>query len=76
MRGKGATRLGVVGFCWGGLGLKVHVQEPDLFDAVVMCHPTGVSVDDFKAVKKPLLLVCAQGKQSSFTGSACLRASF
>lgn len=60
---EGRSRVGVAGFCWGGLfalkishGLATDDHTP-LVDAVFIAHPSNITLPtDFEKVKKPTSL--------------------
>ncbi|GAA5857130.1 hypothetical protein JCM9279_006019 [Rhodotorula babjevae] len=58
----GYTRIGFVGYCWGGahavhLATSAHVPKP--VDVVVAFHPAPIAAKDFKGIGVPFMLSCA-----------------
>ena len=58
---KGYTKIGAVGYCYGGGVGALIAKSPELVDTVVIAHPGGVTVDVVKAIKVPACWVCAEG---------------
>ncbi|RZC57305.1 hypothetical protein C5167_004600 [Papaver somniferum] len=59
LRSKGITAIGAAGICWGA---KVSVELSKLADlkAIVMLHPSLVTVDDIKEIKVPISILGAE----------------
>ncbi|GFQ01275.1 endo-1 3 [Phtheirospermum japonicum] len=59
LKSKGITKIGAAGFCWGG---KVTVDLAKISDvqAVVLLHPTGVTVQDIQGVNVPTAILGGQ----------------
>jgi len=55
---KNITRIGVLGFCWGGRQ-SYNFSVSGMAKAVVSCHGGGVSEDKCKDVKCPIFLIHA-----------------
>jgi dienelactone hydrolase len=56
---KGLSRIGAVGFCYGGK-FAVEFNAKGLVNATVACHPSFTSVGSYKELKAPILFNCAQ----------------
>lgn len=62
-RGESPIRIGVVGYCWGGV-LSTLLAGTDTIDVAVTAHPGSLSASDFGKIKKPFSLIAAQGTLS------------
>ncbi|KAM5569249.1 endo-1,3,1,4-beta-D-glucanase-like [Rosa sericea] len=60
LKSKGVSAIGAVGFCWGAKAAVEVAKYDDLLHAAVLCHPSFVTVDDFKAVKVPISVLGAE----------------
>lgn len=70
---KGVTKLGTIGYCWGGRH-AVLLGATDLVDCYVACHPSALKVyKDFPPIKKPGLFALAEG-DFGFTASQVAQA--
>ncbi|GAA6029033.1 hypothetical protein JCM8097_001561 [Rhodosporidiobolus ruineniae] len=59
----GYQRIGWVGYCWGG-GLAIRLATADSpVDVAICAHPGGITSEHFKAVSKPVALICAETDQ-------------
>ncbi|KAG7443072.1 dienelactone hydrolase endo-1-3,1,4-beta-D-glucanase [Guyanagaster necrorhizus] len=56
---KKYEKLGAVGYCFGG-AVAVRIGATNLFDTIVVCHPGGLSTEQFKALKVPSSWACAE----------------
>ncbi|KAJ3474951.1 hypothetical protein NLI96_g12153 [Meripilus lineatus] len=59
---KGYTKIGAVGYCYGG-SAAVRLASKGLVDSVVVCHPGPVSLKEIKAMKVPSAFVCAESDE-------------
>ncbi|KAK6780473.1 hypothetical protein RDI58_022657 [Solanum bulbocastanum] len=59
LKDKGISAIGAAGFCWGGK-VVVQLATSENIQAVVLLHPSFVSVDDFKEVKAPIAILGAE----------------
>ncbi|XP_043709273.1 endo-1,3;1,4-beta-D-glucanase-like isoform X2 [Telopea speciosissima] len=64
LKSKGVSAIGAAGFCWGAK-VVVELAKSDEIQAVVMLHPSRVTVDDIRAVKTPISLLGAEFDQIS-----------
>ncbi|KAH9480083.1 Hydrolase tropI [Psilocybe cubensis] len=55
---KHYTKLGVVGYCFGG-ATAVRFAGTNLVDAAVICHPAGFPIREAQAIKVPTTWACA-----------------
>ncbi|CAN7049210.1 unnamed protein product [Brassica rapa subsp. trilocularis] len=62
LKNKGLTTVGAVGFCWGAK-VAVELAKQELVKAVVLLHPSRVTVDDIKGVKVPISVLGAEYDQ-------------
>ncbi|GJN92376.1 hypothetical protein Rhopal_005406-T1 [Rhodotorula paludigena] len=63
----GYQRLGLVGYCFGG-SIAVWLAASDSpIDVSVCYHPSRLTLQDFEAIRKPFMLVCAE-EDMSFDG--------
>jgi len=51
----GATKIGVLGYCWGGK-LSVLAGAEDWSDAIASVHPAFLTEEDFNKLKVPIAL--------------------
>ncbi|KAJ3025134.1 UNVERIFIED_CONTAM: hypothetical protein HDU68_007446 [Siphonaria sp. JEL0065] len=59
LRAEGTKHFGILGFCWGGVMVALLSQDP-AYEAGVLVHPGGFSLEDAAKVKAPLLILPAQ----------------
>ncbi|XP_043709269.1 endo-1,3;1,4-beta-D-glucanase-like isoform X2 [Telopea speciosissima] len=59
LKSKGVSAIGAAGFCWGAK-VVVQLAKSDEIQAVVMLHPSRVTVDDIRAVKIPISILGAE----------------
>eukprot|EP00128_Syssomonas_multiformis_P017088 Colp12_sorted_trinity150504_noHs@36195 len=59
LKAKNFSKIGSVGFCWGGGVVAKIVAPQGLVDCGVSCHGVKLSVDDFHNAKMPLFLAVA-----------------
>ncbi|EFJ15962.1 hypothetical protein SELMODRAFT_179981 [Selaginella moellendorffii] len=59
LQSKGITSIGLSGFCWGAKVVILASKETTC-NALVMCHPSMVTIDDIKACKAPLAILAAE----------------
>ncbi|KAJ0235735.1 DLH domain-containing protein [Hirschfeldia incana] len=64
LKNKGITAIGAAGMCWGGK-VVVELSKEELVEAVVLLHPSFVTVDDIKGVKVPIAILGAEIDQTS-----------
>lgn len=62
LKNKGITTVGAAGFCWGAK-VAVELAKQELVKAVVLLHPSRVTVDDIKGVKVPISVLGAEYDQ-------------
>jgi len=56
---RGYKSIGVVGYCFGG-ALSIRVAQFDAIASVVIAHPACPSLEDIKAINKPVSWICAE----------------
>ncbi|KAJ7095898.1 Alpha/Beta hydrolase protein [Mycena belliarum] len=57
---KKYERLGAIGYCFGG-GVAIHLgATTDLFNSIVLAHPSPPSDAQLKAIKAPTAWACAE----------------
>lgn len=66
IRSAGYSKLGAVGFCFGGWGILRLAQEK-LVDAVVCAHPSWVTKEDFDGLEVPVMILAPE-KDMQFSG--------
>ncbi|KAL5065305.1 hypothetical protein RYX36_027042 [Vicia faba] len=59
IKSKGVSFVGAAGFCWGGK-VATELAKFKLIPAVVLLHPSFVSVDDIKGVDIPISILGAE----------------
>ncbi|KAJ4824524.1 hypothetical protein Tsubulata_017122 [Turnera subulata] len=64
LKGKGASAIGAVGFCWGAK-VVVQLAKEGSIQASALLHPSFVTVDDIKEVKAPIAILGAEIDQMS-----------
>ncbi|XVF38122.1 hypothetical protein REPUB_Repub20aG0071200 [Reevesia pubescens] len=64
LKSKGVSAIGAAGFCWGAK-VVVGLAKDALIQAVVMLHPSFVTVDDIRSVKVPIAILGAEIDQRS-----------
>ncbi|XP_026382741.1 endo-1,3;1,4-beta-D-glucanase-like [Papaver somniferum] len=64
LRSKGISAIGAAGICWGAKVL-VELSKLDDLKAIVMLHPSLVSVDDIQEIKVPISILGAEVDQMS-----------
>jgi len=52
----GVTKVGAVGFCWGGRYAILQAQDNTGVDAAAALHPSMTSNADFEAITKPVTI--------------------
>ncbi|BGP58713.1 hypothetical protein JCM8202v2_006390, partial [Rhodotorula sphaerocarpa] len=57
---KSLSRLGFVGYCYGGIFSILLAQEDSPVDVAVCAHPGKLDLADFERVRKPLALILAE----------------
>ncbi|GAA6029101.1 hypothetical protein JCM8097_001595 [Rhodosporidiobolus ruineniae] len=57
---KGIQRIGYAGWCYGGTCGTLLSGADSPLDVVVVAHAGGLTEDNFKAVRKPFALICAE----------------
>ncbi|KAH8796014.1 dienelactone hydrolase endo-1,3,1,4-beta-D-glucanase [Flagelloscypha sp. PMI_526] len=60
---KGYTRIGGVGYCYGGI-LVVQLGQPGFFDSVVCAHPGPFSNEDVQRLASPTVFLAAEDDES------------
>lgn len=56
---KGYSKLGGIGYCYGGK-VVAHFNQEETFDVSVVCHPSMLNQKDIETLKKPILFCCAE----------------
>ncbi|KAK9086661.1 hypothetical protein Syun_029055 [Stephania yunnanensis] len=64
LKSKGISAIGAAGFCWGAK-VVAQLAKTDDIKAVVMLHPSLISLDDIKEVKVPISVLGAEIDQMS-----------
>ncbi|KAI3995049.1 hypothetical protein MKX01_020821 [Papaver californicum] len=64
LRSKGISVIGAAGICWGAKVL-VELSKLDDLKAIVMLHPSLVTVDDIEEIKVPVSILGAEVDQMS-----------
>lgn len=59
LKSKGITKIGGVGFCWGG-SVVVKLLTPPLIETGVLLHPSLTSVADIQGIKAPVSILAAE----------------
>ncbi|KAL3505846.1 hypothetical protein ACH5RR_031228 [Cinchona calisaya] len=59
LKGKGITKVGAAGFCWGAK-VVVELAKYAYIQAAVLLHPSFVSLDDIQGVKVPISVLGAE----------------
>ncbi|KAI3704791.1 hypothetical protein L1987_75020 [Smallanthus sonchifolius] len=59
LKSKGATAIGVAGFCWGGMTVSKLLAYGEIGAAVIL-HPGPLSDDDIHATKVPTAILGAE----------------
>nr|XP_043624782.1 endo-1,3;1,4-beta-D-glucanase-like [Erigeron canadensis] len=59
LRGKGISKIGAAGFCWGAK-VVVELAKDAYIQAASLLHPTFVNLDDIKGVKVPVAVLGAE----------------
>ncbi|MCH0628680.1 dienelactone hydrolase family protein [Kocuria palustris] len=54
------TFVGGIGYCFGAKYVVLNLAKDGLLDAGAGAHPSFVTIDDVKAITKPLLFSCAE----------------
>ncbi|KAG6764831.1 hypothetical protein POTOM_032319 [Populus tomentosa] len=65
LNSKGVSAIGAVGFCWGAKVVVELGKSSAFIKAAVLCHPSFVTVDDFKEFKVPISILGAEIDQMS-----------
>lgn len=65
LNSKGVSAIGAVGFCWGAKVVVELGKSSAFIKAAVLCHPSFVTVDDFKEFKVPISILGAETDQMS-----------
>lgn len=48
------SRIGVVGFCWGGRHAILQATKDSEVDVVAVCHPALTAIADYEPIEKPI----------------------
>ena len=67
LRGKGARKFGIVGFCWGGKVSTLASQDASTYSATASAHPSFLTVEDAAVVNAPILLLPSKVRPQSPT---------
>ncbi|EFJ15446.1 hypothetical protein SELMODRAFT_173745 [Selaginella moellendorffii] len=62
LKSKGITSIGIAGFCWGAKVAALMGRE-DSVRAVVLLHPSFVTVDDMREIRAPVAILAAEVDQ-------------
>ncbi|KAG8998153.1 hypothetical protein FRB93_013835 [Tulasnella sp. JGI-2019a] len=65
LRAGGATKIGAVGFCWGGKLVTIAGRRADKLDAIVSIHPGRVAADDAVELAVPIGMFPSQGEPAA-----------
>ncbi|KDQ27969.1 hypothetical protein PLEOSDRAFT_1042542 [Pleurotus ostreatus PC15] len=57
---KKYTKIGAIGYCYGGAAAVRLSSHPELVDSAVICHPGPFSLKDVKRIQVPVSWACAQ----------------
>ncbi|KZV76161.1 alpha/beta-hydrolase [Peniophora sp. CONT] len=57
---KGYTKIGTVGYCYGGTVSAFVGKSPELVDSVVIAHAGNITEEVAKAIKVPASWACAE----------------
>ncbi|XP_071940386.1 endo-1,3;1,4-beta-D-glucanase-like [Coffea arabica] len=63
LKGKGITKVGAVGFCWGAK-VVVELATYACIQAAVILHPAFVTLEDIQGVKVPMSILGAETDQT------------
>ena len=61
---RGYTKIGTVGYCYGGTVSAFLGKSPELVNTVVVAHAGHITDDVCRAIKVPASWACAEGKLS------------
>eukprot|EP00270_Netrium_digitus_P013715 TRINITY_DN4590_c0_g1_i1.p1 TRINITY_DN4590_c0_g1~~TRINITY_DN4590_c0_g1_i1.p1 ORF type:complete len:258 (+),score=75.00 TRINITY_DN4590_c0_g1_i1:148-921(+) len=57
----GSVKFGVMGFCWGGkVAVTAERVAAPLISALVLAHPSRVTVEELQAVEAPVCILAAE----------------
>ncbi|KAL0388672.1 UNVERIFIED_CONTAM: Carboxymethylenebutenolidase [Sesamum radiatum] len=59
LKSKGVSKIGVAGFCWGGM-VAVRLAKYDCIEAAVVLHPGPITVEEINEVKTPIAILGAE----------------
>ncbi|CAJ1941218.1 unnamed protein product [Sphenostylis stenocarpa] len=59
LKSKGASAVGVAGFCWGARTVT-NLGKAKLVQASVLLHPSYITVDDIRGVNVPIAILGAE----------------
>ncbi|KAG8370174.1 hypothetical protein BUALT_Bualt14G0089800 [Buddleja alternifolia] len=59
LKAKGVSKVGVGGFCWGGM-VGVRLAKFDCIDAAILLHPGWITVEEINEVKIPIAILGAE----------------
>lgn len=59
LRSNGFTKLGAVGYCWGGWAV-LRLAAEKMVEAVICAHPSSITNDDFDAVETPIMFLAPE----------------
>lgn len=59
LKDKGVSRVGVAGFCYGGM-TATKLATTDATKAVVLLHPSDITANNFTGVKVPIEVLTAE----------------
>jgi len=62
LRAEGVTKIGALGYCWGGKMLILAGRKADKVDAIATAHPARMAVDDAKELAIPIGLFPSQNE--------------
>ncbi|KAJ4969411.1 hypothetical protein NE237_016112 [Protea cynaroides] len=64
LKSMGVSAIGAAGFCWGAK-VVVELAKSNEIQALVMLHPSRVTVDDIREVKVPISILGAEIDEGS-----------
>ncbi|KAG8857633.1 hypothetical protein FRB96_005651 [Tulasnella sp. 330] len=65
LKAEGVTKIGAVGFCWGGKFITIAGRRADKVDALVSIHPGRVAASDAEELAVPIAMFPSQGEDAA-----------